>query len=73
VLAIITAAVPTEVLLSIFSGVTTGLSDAALAPFIHNMHVALWVLAGTAVAGAIVSLLRPGTARAGADPVQVAA
>jgi EmrB/QacA subfamily drug resistance transporter len=73
VLAIITAAVPTEVLLSIFSGVTSGLSDAALAPFIHNMHVALWVLAGTAVAGALVSLLRPSTARAGADPIKVAA
>jgi EmrB/QacA subfamily drug resistance transporter len=73
VLAIITAAVPTEVLLSIFSGVTSGLSDAALAPFIHNMHVALWVLAGTAVAGALVSLLRPSTARAGSDPVEVAA
>jgi EmrB/QacA subfamily drug resistance transporter len=71
VLAIITAAVPTKVLLSIFSGVSSGLSDAALAPFIHNMHVALWVLAGTAVAGALVSLLRPRTAKAPA--VEVAA
>src|SRR4029079_7533959 len=34
VLAIVTAAVPTSVLWSIFSGVTTGLDDAALAPFI---------------------------------------
>ena len=73
VLAIVTAAVPTEVLLSIFSGVSSGLSDAALAPFIHNMHVALWVLAGTAVAGAFVSLLRPSTAETAADPVEVAA
>ncbi len=64
VLAIVTAAVPTTVLLSIFSGVSSGLSDAALAPFIHNMHVALWVLAGTAVAGAVVSLLRPATTKA---------
>jgi hypothetical protein len=59
VLAIITAAVPTSVLLSIFSGLTTGISDAALAPFIHNMHVAMWVLAATALLGAFVSLLRP--------------
>jgi EmrB/QacA subfamily drug resistance transporter len=59
VLAIVTAAVPTKVLLSIFSGVSSGLSDAALAPFIHNMHVALWVLAATALLGAGVSLLRP--------------
>jgi EmrB/QacA subfamily drug resistance transporter len=61
VLAIITSAVPTEVLLSIFSGVSSGLSDAALAPFIHNMHIALWVLTATSVAGAAVSLLRPKT------------
>ncbi|HEX6390255.1 MAG TPA: MFS transporter [Solirubrobacteraceae bacterium] len=59
VLAIITAAVPTEVLLSIFSGLTTGLSDAALAPFIHNLHVAMWLLSATAMLGAVVSLLRP--------------
>jgi EmrB/QacA subfamily drug resistance transporter len=59
VLAIVTSSVPTQVLLSIFSGVTTGLSDAALAPFIHNMHTALWVLAATSMIGAVVSLLRP--------------
>jgi EmrB/QacA subfamily drug resistance transporter len=66
VLAIITSAVPAQVLLSIFSGVTSGLSDAALRPFIHNMHVALWVLAATSVAGAVVSLLRPSAASAAA-------
>jgi EmrB/QacA subfamily drug resistance transporter len=59
VLAIITSAVPTKVLLSIFSGVSSGISDAALRPFIHNMHLALWVLAATSIAGAAVSLLRP--------------
>jgi EmrB/QacA subfamily drug resistance transporter len=59
VLAIVTSSVPTQVLLSIFSGVTTGLSDAALEPFIHNMHVALWVLAATSMVGAVVSLMRP--------------
>jgi EmrB/QacA subfamily drug resistance transporter len=59
VLAIVTAAVPTDVLLKIFSGVASGLSDARLAPFIHNMHTALWVLAAVSLAGAGVSLLRP--------------
>jgi EmrB/QacA subfamily drug resistance transporter len=74
VLAIVTAAVPTKVLLSIFSGVSTGLSDTALAPFIHNMHVALWVLAATAILGAGVSLLRPTReAQAQADAIRVAA
>jgi EmrB/QacA subfamily drug resistance transporter len=64
VMAIVTAAVPKDVLLAIFSGVSKGLSDARLEPFIHNMHTALWVLAATSVAGAVVSLLRPGSASA---------
>jgi EmrB/QacA subfamily drug resistance transporter len=59
VMAIITAAVPKDLLLAIFSGVTTGLSDARLEPFIHNMHTALWVLAATSLVGAVVSMLRP--------------
>jgi EmrB/QacA subfamily drug resistance transporter len=59
VLAIITAAIPRSTLFRIFSGLAHGLSDAKLAPFIHNMHVALWALAAAALAGAVVSLMRP--------------
>jgi len=59
VMAIVTAAVPKDVLLQIFSGLATGLSNARLDPFIQNMHTALWVLAATSVVGAGVSLLRP--------------
>jgi MFS family permease len=59
VLAIVTNAIPKEVLFAIFSGLASGLSDAQLDPFIHNMHTALWVLAATSVLGAGVSLLRP--------------
>jgi EmrB/QacA subfamily drug resistance transporter len=59
VLSIVTQSVNKDVLFRIFSGVTTGLSDATLEPFVHNMHVALWVLAATSVLGAIVSLMRP--------------
>jgi MFS family permease len=62
VLAVVTAALPKPVLLKIFSGLTQGLSDAKLAPFIHNMHTALWVLAATSLVGAVVSLLRPSDA-----------
>jgi hypothetical protein len=46
-------------LFQIFSGLASGLSSAQLAPFIHNMHTALWVLAITSLIGAGVSLLRP--------------
>ena len=59
VLAVITNAVPRDTLLQIFSGLASGLSDERLAPFIHNMHVALWALAATSLVGALVSLLRP--------------
>ena len=58
VLAIITAAVPTNVLFKIFSGLASGLTSAQLDPFITNMHTALWVLAGVSVLGAAVSMLR---------------
>jgi len=61
VLAIVTSAVPKDVLFKIFSGLASGLSDAQLEPFIHNMHTALWVLAATSLAGAVVSLMRPRT------------
>jgi hypothetical protein len=59
VLAIVTAAVPKATLFAVFSGVTSGLSTRALAPFISNMHVALWVLVATSVVGAFVCMLRP--------------
>jgi MFS family permease len=59
VLAIVTAAVPKTVLFQIFSGVASGLSAEQLAPFIANMHMALWVLCGISILGAGVSLLRP--------------
>jgi MFS family permease len=59
VLAIVTSAVPKATLFAVFSGLAKGLSDAKLAPFIANMHVALWVLAGTSMLGAVVCLMRP--------------
>jgi hypothetical protein len=62
VLAVITSAVPKNVLFKIFSGLASGLSAETLAPFIHNMHVALWCLAAVSMIGAGVSLLRPSVA-----------
>jgi EmrB/QacA subfamily drug resistance transporter len=59
VMAIVTAAVPKDVLFKIFSGLASGLSDAQLAPFISNMHTALWVLSIVSLSGAFVSLMRP--------------
>jgi MFS family permease len=59
VLAVVTASVPKSTLLRIFSGLAGGLSAEQLAPFIQNMHVALWALVAASVAGAAVSLMRP--------------
>ena len=70
VLAIVTAAVPKDVLLQIFSGIASRLDADRLAPFVANMHTALWVLAATSLVGALVSMLRPPHA---AEPRPVAA
>jgi hypothetical protein len=59
VLAIVTSSVDKNTLFAIFSGVTSGLSEATLEPFVSNMHTALWVLAGTCVVGTAICLLRP--------------
>ena len=59
VLAIVTNSVDKDTLFKIFSGVTSGLSDATLEPFVSNMHLALWVLAATSVVGTGICLLRP--------------
>ncbi|MGI8802306.1 MAG: MFS transporter [Solirubrobacteraceae bacterium] len=69
VLAIVTSAIPKPTLFAIFSGLTRGLSDQKLAPFIANMHLALWVLAATSIVGAAVCLMRP---RHAAEPAVVA-
>jgi EmrB/QacA subfamily drug resistance transporter len=64
VMAVVTSAVPKDVLFKIFSGITSGLADSQLDPFISNMHVALWVLAAVSLLGAGISLLRPAHQRA---------
>jgi EmrB/QacA subfamily drug resistance transporter len=63
VLAVVTSSVPKDTLFKIFSGLASGLSDAKLAPFIHNMHTALWVLSAVSLVGALVCLMRPRHAR----------
>jgi MFS family permease len=73
VMAVVTSAVPKDVLFKIFSGLTSGLSSSQLAPFIANMHMALWVLAGISLLGAGVSMLRPAHVRHVEDGLEAAA
>ena len=70
VIAIVTAAIPKDVLFKIFSGLTSGLSEAQLQPFIHNMHTALLVLAIVSLLGAVVSMLRPPHVATAAVPAE---
>ena len=63
VMAVVTAAVPKQVLFEIFSGLASGLSTSQLDPFIANMHMALWILTGVSLLGAAVCLMRPAEAR----------
>jgi EmrB/QacA subfamily drug resistance transporter len=63
VMAIVAASIPKDILFKIFSGLTKGLSTEQLAPFIHNMHTALWTLAAVSLVGAVVSLMRPAHSR----------
>jgi hypothetical protein len=73
VLAIITSAVPKATLFAVFSGLAKGLSAAKLAPFIANMHTALWVLAAVSFVGMFVCLLRPSHVQSQADAQDAAA
>jgi EmrB/QacA subfamily drug resistance transporter len=59
VLAVVTSAVPKQVLFKVFSGLANHISTAQLAPFISNMHVALWCLAAVSVLGAMIAAARP--------------
>jgi EmrB/QacA subfamily drug resistance transporter len=59
VLAIVTSAVPKNVLFSVFSGLANHISTHELQPFIANMHTALWTLAIVSVVGAFVAAARP--------------
>jgi len=58
VLAIGTSSLPSSVMLKIFSGVTTGLSDAQVSPFINGVRGTLFVLAAISFLSAPLSLLR---------------
>jgi hypothetical protein len=59
VLAIVTSAVPKQVLFAVFSGLADHISNAQLVPFIANMHTALWCLCAVSIVGAVISAARP--------------
>jgi MFS family permease len=59
VLAIVTSAVPKNVLFKVFSGLANHISTAQLSPFISNMHTALWCLTAVSLLGAVISAARP--------------
>jgi hypothetical protein len=68
VLAVVTSAVPKNVLFKVFSGLANHISDAQLHPFIANMHTALWCLAAVSLLGAFVAAARPKHVQAAVAP-----
>jgi MFS family permease len=70
VLAVVTSAVPKNVLLSVFSGLANHISVTQLQPFIGNMHTALWTLAAVSLLGAFVAAARPKHIDADVVPLQ---
>jgi len=68
VLAVITAAVPKQVLFKVFSGLANHISTAQLTPFISNMHTALWCLCAVSIVGAGISAARPKEISAAKQP-----
>ena len=59
VMAVVTSGINKTVLFSIFSGLGTRIDATQMAPFLSNMHLALWCMAGLSVIGAGVSFARP--------------
>jgi hypothetical protein len=59
VLAILTSAVPKQVLFRVVSGLAKHISTQRLTPFIDNMHTALWCLFAVSIVGAVISAARP--------------
>jgi EmrB/QacA subfamily drug resistance transporter len=70
VLAVVTSAVPKNVLFSVFSGLANHISNSQLQPFIGNMHTALWTLAAVSLLGAFVAAARPKHADADVVPLR---
>ena len=67
VMAVITSGISPAVLFSIFSGLGTRIGASRMAPFLVNMHFALWCMAGLSAAGAVVSFARPKHVAASAE------
>jgi EmrB/QacA subfamily drug resistance transporter len=70
VMALVTASVPKSVLFKVFGGLGARISDAQIAPFLSNLHLALWILCGVSVIGAIVCFSRPKHVEAPAQPAE---
>jgi EmrB/QacA subfamily drug resistance transporter len=59
VMAVVTSGIKPTVLFRIFSGLGTRISSAKMAPFLSNMHLALWAMVAFSIVGAGVSFARP--------------
>jgi MFS family permease len=59
VMAVVTSGINRNVLFNIFSGLGKRITTSQMAPFLSNMHLALWCMTGFSIIGAVVSFARP--------------
>ena len=59
VMAVVTSGINRNVLFNIFSGLGKRITATQMAPFLSNMHLALWCMAALSIVGAGVSFARP--------------
>ena len=57
-------------LFAVFSGLAHHISNTQLAPFVANMHTALWCLTAVSILGAVVSFARPKHVRVAVDDAE---
>lgn len=58
-LSVVVANVPRDVMLQVFSGLAASLPEATLAPFIHGLQEAFWLLAALSALSVVLALLTP--------------
>jgi MFS family permease len=68
VMALVTASVPKSVLFNVFGGLGARISNTQIAPFLNNLHLALWILCVVSVIGIFVCFSRPKLAGEPGEP-----
>ena len=67
-LSIVVSEVPRDVMLQVFSGLSSNLPAATLTPFVDGLKLAFWILAGISALSAVLAFLLPPAQRTSGAP-----